>query len=70
MLDRSFDDDRRNMFEQIKSLLVAKIMVVQKTVLGINLTKELKEVQEWSYDSMCSPTVEKSATKRKSSLIM
>jgi hypothetical protein len=44
MLDRSFDDERRNMFEQIKSLLVAKIMVVQKTVLGINLTKELKEV--------------------------
>jgi hypothetical protein len=50
MMDRSFDDDRRNMFEQVKSLLVAKIMVIQKTV-NINLAKEIKEVQEWTYDN-------------------
>ena len=29
MMDRSFDDDRRNMFEQVKSLLLSKLMTIQ-----------------------------------------
>lgn len=28
MMERSFDDDKRNMFEQIKSLLIAKLQVI------------------------------------------
>jgi len=28
LMDKSFDDERRNMFEQIKSLLIAKIQTV------------------------------------------
>ena len=69
-MDRSFDDDRRNMFEQIKSLLVAKLIVIQKTVSGINLAKEIKEVQDWNYDGFnLSPQPDETTNKRKNSLV-
>ena len=69
MMDRSFEDDRRNMFEQIKSLLIAKLMVIQKTVVGINLQKEIKEVQEWNYDNFPATQQRSGGPKRKSSLV-
>ncbi len=50
MMDKSFDDDRRNMFEQVKSLLISKLMTIQKTVKGINLQKEIESVKEWNFD--------------------
>jgi len=28
MMDRSFEDDRRNLFEQVKSLLIAKLQSI------------------------------------------
>ena len=28
LMDKSFDDDKRNLFEQIKSLLVAKLQAI------------------------------------------
>lgn len=31
-MDRSYDDERRNLIEQIKSVLVAKIDAVSKTI--------------------------------------
>ena len=31
-MDMSYDDERRNLIEQIKSLLVAKIDAIHKTV--------------------------------------
>jgi len=37
MMDRSFEDDRRNMFEQIKSLMIAKLQTIVRTVKGIDL---------------------------------
>jgi hypothetical protein len=36
-MDRSYDDERRGIIEQIKSLLVAKIDTIQKTINGIDL---------------------------------
>ena len=50
MMDRSFEDERRNMFEQIKSLLISKMLIIQKTIKGINILKELARVKEWNYD--------------------
>ena len=50
MMDRSFEDERRNMFEQIKSLLISKMLIIQKTIKGINISKELARVKEWNYD--------------------
>lgn len=54
MMDRSFEDERRNMFEQIKSLLIAKLQIIQKTVKGINIMKELENVKEWNYEQFVS----------------
>ena len=38
MMDRSFEDDRRNMFEQIKSILISKMQVIQQTIKQIDLS--------------------------------
>lgn len=51
-MDRSFDDDRRNMFEQVKSLLLSKLMTIELTVKGVSLKKEIDEVKEWNFDSL------------------
>jgi len=55
-MDRSYEDERKNLVEQIKSLLVAKIDSIHKTVQGVDLTKELTQVRAWkvaesSYDT-------------------
>jgi hypothetical protein len=45
MMDRSFEDDRRNMFEQIKSLMIAKLQTIIRTVKGIELQKEIDSLK-------------------------
>lgn len=72
-LDRSYDDERRSLVEQIKNLLIAKIDAIQKSVMTIDLAKELNSIKNWkivepphlamnSYD-----TNHNSATSRKDS---
>jgi hypothetical protein len=47
-MDRSYEDERKNMTESIKSLLVAKIMAISKTVPEMNLHESFVEkVQGW-----------------------
>lgn len=46
-MDRSYDDERRNLIEQIKSLLVAKIDSIHKTMVGVDLNKELTNIKNW-----------------------
>jgi hypothetical protein len=36
-MDKSYDDERRSFIEQIKSLLIAKIDSISKTIRGIDL---------------------------------
>lgn len=50
VMEKSFDDDKRNLFEQIKSLLLAKLQIIQKTVQGINIAQELEHVSSWSFE--------------------
>ena len=45
--DKSYDDERRSLIEQIKSLLVAKIEAISKTVSGIDLNRELSSIKNW-----------------------
>lgn len=46
-MDKSYDDERRNLIEQIKSLLVAKIDSIHKTIKDIDLTRELTNIKNW-----------------------
>ena len=46
-MDRSYDDERRNLIEQIKSLLIAKIDAIHKTMVGVDLNKELTSIRNW-----------------------
>ena len=46
-MDRSYDDERRGLIEQIKSLLIAKIDTIQKTINGIDLQRELSNIRNW-----------------------
>jgi len=47
-MDRSFDDERRNMVESIKSLLLAKIMAINKTVPELGLCETyIEKVNNW-----------------------
>lgn len=46
-MDKSYDDERRSLIEQIKSLLVAKIDAINKTLTGIDLQKELNSIRNW-----------------------
>lgn len=46
-MDKSYDDERRNLIEQIKSLLVAKIDSIHKTIYSIDLNKELNSIKNW-----------------------
>jgi hypothetical protein len=46
-MDKSYDDERRSLVEQIKSLLVAKIDAISKTIVGIDLQKELTNIKNW-----------------------
>lgn len=49
-MDHSYDDERKNLIEQIKSLLVAKIDSIHKTMIGIDLSKELNSVRNWKVE--------------------
>lgn len=40
-MDRSYDDEKRTFIEQIKSLLIAKIDAIHKTIRGIDLQREV-----------------------------
>lgn len=46
-MDKSYDDERRSLIEQIKSLLIAKIDAINKTLHGIDLYKYLKSIKNW-----------------------
>lgn len=46
-MDRSYDDERRNLIEQIKSVLIAKIDSIHKTIAGLDLTRELNNIRNW-----------------------
>jgi hypothetical protein len=46
-MDRSYDDERRNLIEQIKNLLIAKIDIIQKTISGIDLQRDLVNIRNW-----------------------
>jgi hypothetical protein len=46
-MDRSYDDERRNLVEQIKSLLIAKIDAIHKTIVDIDLNRELNSIRNW-----------------------
>jgi hypothetical protein len=46
-MDRSYDDERRNLIEQIKSLLVAKIDSIHKTIVNVDLNRELNLIKNW-----------------------
>jgi len=35
-------------------LLIAKLQIIQKTVKGINIMKELENVKEWNYEQFVS----------------
>ena len=60
-MDRSFEDDRRNMFEQVKSLLLAKLTTIEMTLGGHRIVREcVEEVRSWSYDGMANVEVKRS----------
>ncbi|CDW89343.1 variant sh3 domain containing protein [Stylonychia lemnae] len=46
-MDRSYDDERRNLIEQIKSILIAKIDSINKTVIGLDFQRELNNIRNW-----------------------
>ena len=48
--DRSYEDERRNLVESIKTILVAKIQTVQKTLPDVDLTDYLDNVKSWRFD--------------------
>lgn len=50
MMDHSYEDERRNIVEQIKSLLIAKIDTIHKTIPDIDLHAELVSVKNWRLD--------------------
>lgn len=54
MMEKSFDDDKRNLFEQVKALLLAKLQIIQRTVKGININKEIESVKAWNFDIISS----------------
>jgi hypothetical protein len=51
-MDRSYDDERRSLIEQIKSLLIAKIDTIQKTIHGIDLQRELSNIRNWKISEL------------------
>lgn len=54
MMEKSFDDDKRNIFEQIKALLLSKLQIIQRTLKGINISKEIENVRNWNYEQLIS----------------
>ena len=52
MMDKSFDDDRRNTFEQVKALLIAKLQTISSTLNDIDLSQEIENIKGWDYDLM------------------
>ena len=48
--DKSFEDDRRNLIDSIRNVLVAKIQSIQKTVNGLKLGEPLECLTNWKID--------------------
>lgn len=51
-MDRSYDDERRTFIEQIKSLLIAKIDAIHKTIRGIDLQREVQNIKNWKINEV------------------
>lgn len=50
-LDKSYEDERRNLIEQIKNVLAAKLEAVQKTVNGMQLNEHIANIRRWRADA-------------------
>jgi len=48
--DKSYEDDRRNLIESIKNILIAKLEAIQKTVPLLDLTTYLNKIKGWRFD--------------------
>ena len=48
--DKSYEDERRNLVESIKSILSAKVEAVQKTVNGMQLEQCIANIRSWKFD--------------------
>jgi len=48
--DRSYEDERRHLVESIKSILVAKLQTVSKTLPDVEITDSLESVKSWKFD--------------------
>lgn len=48
--DKSYEDERRNLVESIKSILSAKVEAVQKTVNGMQLEQCISNIRGWRFD--------------------
>ena len=49
--NKSFEDERRNLIEGIKSILQAKVEAIEKTISGLDLQQQLKSVGDWRTDN-------------------
>ena len=50
--NKSFDDDRRNLLEGIKSILLSKVEAIHKAIAGVKLTNEIQRIKEWRTDTL------------------
>ena len=48
--DKSYEDDRRNLIESIKNILIAKLEAIQKTIPLLDLTSYLTKIKGWRFD--------------------
>ena len=48
--NRSFEDDRHNLIESIKSILIAKIEAIHKVVEGLDLIPDVQRVKDFRSD--------------------
>jgi hypothetical protein len=48
--NRSYEDDRRNMIESIRSILLAKVDAIEKLIQGVDLQASQACIKEWHND--------------------
>ena len=52
LLEKSYEDERKNLLEQIQNLLISKLQTITKIIPGMQLSQELTTIQGWKINDI------------------